>query len=95
MAKTKMGRRNKAYAYLLQTICGGMGYCGSVVDGARRHVDDFISAEGPVTADQFVDWVFQAEGIEPLLGERSHKRAIREAFIKHMGSDVVDASKLK
>ncbi len=89
-----MARRNKAYTHLLQTVCVDLGYCGSVVDGKPRHVDDFIPANEPVTADQFVDWVFKAEGIDPLLGERSYKRAIREAFIKHMGADVVDAGKL-
>lgn len=86
---------NFAYVRLLNKICVGSGYCGSEVDGRLRHVDDFIPAEGPVSADQFATWVFLAEGLDPLLADISHRRAIRRAFIELMGTDVVDASLLK
>jgi hypothetical protein len=55
---TSSAYNNFAYNRLLNTICVDFGYCGSEVDGRLRHVDDFIPAEGPVTADQFATWVF-------------------------------------
>ena len=81
-----------AYVRLMEHVCGGMGYCGSVVDGEPRHVDDYIPASGLVTADQFVEWLFQAEGLDHL--GSSHADEIRNAFVTIMGSDVVDAPRL-
>jgi hypothetical protein len=77
----------------MDEICGGMGYCGSVVDGEPRHVDMFIPESGSVTADQFVEWVFLAEGLDQV--GSSHADQMRKAFIKFMGSDVVDAGMLQ
>ncbi|WP_145609444.1 hypothetical protein [Nitrospirillum amazonense] len=83
---------------LIHEVCVGRGWCGSVVDNQPRHVSMFIPESGPVTADQFVDWLFLAEGID-LLEDVSkwqpHKDALRDIFIRHMGADVVDAHKLK
>jgi hypothetical protein len=87
--------KHSAYGRLLNTICVGYGYCGSEIDGRLRHVDDFIPAEGPVSADQFATWVFLAEGLDPLLADISHRRAIRRAFIEFMDTNVVDATLLK
>lgn len=86
---------NPAYARLLNRICVGFGYCGSEVDGGLRHVDDFIPAAGPVSADQFARWVFLADGLDPVLADLSHRRAIRQVFIEAMGTDLVDATLLK
>ena len=77
----------------MEEICGGMGYCGSVVDGEPRHVDMYVPETGLVTADQFVEWVFLAEGLNPV--GSSHADQMRRAFIKHLGSDVVDAETLQ
>jgi len=85
--------RSSAYDRLLQQVCIGLGYCGSVIDGEPSHVDMFIPEEGPVTADEFVEWVFRAEGLEAAGGE--HSRQIREAFVQHMGGEVVEARLLK
>jgi hypothetical protein len=93
--ETRSAYNYSAYNRLLNTICVGFGYCGSEVDGRSRHVDDFIPAEGPVSADQFATWVFLAEGLDPLLADISHRRAIQRAFIEAMGTDVVDATVLK
>ena len=81
-----------AYARLMEYVCGGMGYCGSVVDGEPRHVDDYIPANGLVSADQFVEWLFLAEGLDHR--GSSHADEIRKAFVTIMGSDVVDAPML-
>ena len=70
-----------------------MGYCGSVVDSEPRHVDMYIPDSGPVSADQFVEWVFLAEGLDAF--GSSHADGMRKVFIKHMGSEVVDAQMLK
>lgn len=82
------------YDALMHEVCVGYGYCGCMKDGKSIHVDDFIPSEGPVTADQFVEWVFLADNRNPNLGPEAHKRAIRAAFVKHMGEDVVDAKLL-
>jgi hypothetical protein len=77
----------------MHEVCVGLGFCGSVINDEPRHVDDFIPASGPVTADQFVDWLFQAEGKNPTMFEQ-HRRAIKAAFVRHMGSSTVDAKHL-
>jgi hypothetical protein len=72
-----------------------MGYCGCIKNGKPLHVDDFIPSSGLVTADQFVEWVILADDLNPNLADKSHKRAIKHAFIEHMSGDVVDAGKLR
>jgi len=86
------------YNALMHEVCVGLGWCGSVVDGRPSHVDDFIPRSGSVHADQFVEWLFRAEGIDPAAEPalwRKHKDGLRQAFVRHMGNDVVDASLLK
>jgi len=58
-------KSKSAYNALLNEICVGLGFCGSIVDGEPQHVDKFIPDQGTVSADEFVDWVFMAEGWEP------------------------------
>ena len=77
----------------MEEVCVGMGYCGSVVDGEPRHLDMYIPESGPVTADDFVNWLFLAEGLDPI--GSAHADNIRKAFIEHMGGEVVDARELK
>jgi hypothetical protein len=84
-----LSSESKNFDRLLREICVGLGYCGSVVNGQALHVSDFIPQDGPVSADEFVWWVMRAEGFEP--GESPHERQIRDAFIRHMGGEVVDA----
>ena len=86
------------YNALQHDVCVGRGWCGGVVDGKPSHVDYLIPDSGPVTADQFVEWLFIAEGLDPHAQPdkwETHKVGLREAFIQHMGADVVDASALK
>ncbi len=86
------------YNALMHEVCVGQGWCGGIVNDEPSHVDHFIPESGPVTPDQFVDWLFEADGMDPYadLGKwQKHKDALRDAFIRHMGSDVVDASRLK
>ena len=78
---------------LMHVICGEMGYCGSVIEDEPRHVGMYIPENGPVTADQFAEWVLMAEGLDPV--GSSHANQIRKAFITCMGSDVVDAEMLQ
>jgi hypothetical protein len=84
-----------SFTHLLNRICTGFGYCGSVIDGAPVHVTDFIPAQGQVSAEQFADWVFQAEGMAEALVPSHHRKAIIAAFISYMGASVVDASLLR
>jgi hypothetical protein len=83
------------YEALLNELCAGMGWCGSVVDGAQQQVDRLIPAKGDVTATQFADWLFEAEGANPALVPKAQRRAVMAAFVRHLGSDVVDAGDLR
>ena len=80
------------YNALCDYICVELGFCGSVKDGKSRHGSQLVPAVGMVTADQFVGWVFQAEGMEPI---SEHQEALRAAFVKFMGSATVDARRLR
>ena len=57
-----MSTRMNAYEELLEEICVGKGFCGSSLDGQPTQVDFHIPKSGIVTAEQFVDWIFEAEG---------------------------------
>jgi len=86
------------YDALMHEVCVGQGWCGGIVNDEPSHVDNFIPDSGPVTADQFVDWLFEAEGLDPyaeLDKWQKHKDVLRNAFTRHMGGDVVEASALK
>ena len=83
------------YDALLHDVCVRLGFCGSVVNGEPLHVDRFVPTLGRVSADQFVEWVFRAEGMDPQDAvAMKHAHSLREAFVRHMGSDVVDARAL-
>lgn len=86
------------YKALMHEVCVGHGWCGGLVNGQPSHVDFFIPDTGLVTADQFVNWIFLADGMDPTAERekwQKHKDGLRDAFIRHMGGDVVDASSLK
>ena len=90
--------RKSAYDNLLHEICVGLGWCGSVDDSGSRHVDDYIPDTGPVTAEQFANWVLAAEGEDQVVDPEKWQTAkdrLRDAFIRHMGGSVVDAGRLK
>jgi len=83
----------------MKEVCVGHGWCGGVVNGKPCHVDHFIPDVGTVTADQFVEWLFAADGYDPELEPadrvQNHRTRLRALFIQHMGSESVDASALK
>ena len=83
---------------LMDEVCVGLGFCGEVVDGKPLHVTDFIPDEGRVSADQFVEWVFRAEGFDPVADYelcQKHKDAIRSAFVTHMAGETANAQALR
>ena len=87
-----------SYDALMREVCVGLGWCGGIVNGVPLHVDDFIPEDGLVTVNQFVDWLLQADGMDPDAEPekwRTSKDDLRAAFIRHMGSDVADARDLK
>jgi hypothetical protein len=90
---------NSPFDKLMHFVCVEWGYCGSVkANGTPLHVTMFIPDEGPVTADQFVEWVFLADNMNPNVEPerwQRHKEAIRVAFVEHMGGDVADAKDLR
>lgn len=81
------------YEKLMQDICVGLGFCGGWVNGQASHVDNFIPASGPVTAAQFAKWVIEAEGMDSECSTYQH--ALESAFVRHMGSTIVDAGALR
>jgi hypothetical protein len=81
------------YDALLHEVCVRLGYCGCIKDGKPLHVDDFIPERGLVTADQFAEWVVLADNMTP--STNPHLKHIREAFVRHMGAEFVDASLLR
>ena len=86
------------YSGLMHYVCVGHGYCGGVVDGKPSHVDHYIPDNGPISAEQFAEWVMLADGVGPddcSSFRKQHKSNIVQAFIRIMGSETVDASELK
>ena len=75
---------------LLYDICVRMGYCG----GPGR-VTDYVPEHGRVSAQQFVDWIFLADGMSPTEENFNHRPILEALFIKHMGADIVDARILR
>jgi len=91
-------KQRSGYDALMHEVCVEHGWCSGIVDGHPSHVDDLIPEQGPVTADQFVDWLFMADGMDPDAEPskwREHKQGLRDSFIRHMGHYTVDASLLK
>lgn len=86
------------YDALMHEVCVGLGFCGCIKHDQPLHVDLFIPSHGVVTADQFVEWVFLADDMNPNTEREQwqlHKEAIRTAFVRHMGSEVVDVMQLQ
>jgi hypothetical protein len=83
---------------LMDDVCVRWGFCGSMKHREHLHVTLIIPPDGPVTADQFVEWVFLAENMNPnndLERWQKHKDNIRAAFVRHMGAEMVDARRLR
>ena len=94
-----IGVSDAAYEKLQHDLCVGMGFCGGLVGNRPVHVDDFIPETGEVTVEQFLGWLFRAEGdgyppdFEPK--SSSFYDELKSIFVKHMGSVIVDAARLK
>ncbi|WP_150124948.1 hypothetical protein [Tsuneonella mangrovi] len=88
-----------AYNRLMHELCAVRGWCGGIVDREPSHVDDFIPDSGEVTANEFIDWLFKAEGYEPSHEPPERVAAFRTEFfalfVQVMGAAQVDATQLK
>jgi hypothetical protein len=83
---------------LIEEICVKWGYCGCFKLDTSIHVALFIPSHGPVNVDQFVDWVLLADDVNPNVASVNSvkiREGIHSAFIRHMGSETVDATQLK
>ena len=93
-----MGRPN-AFDGMMHEFCVKLGWCGCVKDGKPVHVSDFIPEAGPVSADEFARWLIMADGFDldrlsdPELGRWMTQ--LKAMFVKHMGSDVIEAGNLR
>jgi hypothetical protein len=86
------------YDALMHEICVGLGFCGCIKGGRPLHIDRFIPSKGPVTADQFVEWVFLADDMNPNAEPKRWsdlKEKVKLAFVRYMGSEIVDAELLR
>ena len=84
------------YDALMEQVCVGFGLCGCIKNGRPLHVRHFIPSAGPVSADQFAEWVFLADNINPNLDKwQKLKGRVRQAFVHQMGSETVDATLLR
>jgi hypothetical protein len=87
-----MGRPN-TFDGMLHEFCAGLGFCGGDKNGKRLHVTDLIPEAGPVSADDLAKWLILADGLDP--DQEDHWiPKLKAVFVKHMGTDVVDASRL-
>lgn len=93
-----MSEPKTGYDALMDEVCVGMGFCGNIVDGSHLHVDMFIPNEGTVSADQFIHWLFRAEGVKPCDEPEQwakYGEALKAGFIRHMGAEAVAAEALR
>ena len=82
----------------MHEACVVWGFCGCIKEGKPLHVDFLIPPQGSVTADQFVEWLFLADNLNPnseAARWKRQKEALRAAFVKHMGAETVDARLLR
>lgn len=80
---------------LLHEPCVTYGYCGCVKFDKPLDVDDFIPPSGPVHADQFVEWVFLADDVNPNSSEPhivEMKAKFRELVVYHLGGETFEAA---
>lgn len=87
-----------AFDALMHEVCVQKGWCGSLVKGEPRHVTDFLPENGDVTADQFVGWLFAADGVDMSHDPakwQAHYDGLRQAFVRHMGGDRVEVRHLR
>ena len=87
--------KNTSFDRLLQEVCVTWGYCGCIKNDHTLHVTSLVPSDGPVTADQFVEWVCLADDVNPNTVSRSIKNGLREAFVTCMGAETVDARSLR
>lgn len=86
------------YDALMHEICVGLGFCGCIKNGRPLHIDRFIPSRGPVTAEQFVEWVFLADDMNPNVEPKRWsdlKEKVKLAFVRFMGGEIVDAELLQ
>ena len=89
-----MGRPNKFDGMIYELIVGLAWDCRCFKNGEPVDIRDFIPETGPVSAGQFARWVIMAEGRDPHQYRRQIPR-LKAVFVKHMGADVVDASRVR
>jgi len=87
--------RPNTFDGMMYEYCVRRGWCGSVKDGKPLHVSDFIPDTGPVFAHEFVGWLILAEGFDTNYLSMSEIKSLIAVFVKHMGAEVLDASKLR
>lgn len=80
----------------MHTACVTWGFCGCMKHGEPLHVTTLIPPNGPVRASQFVEWLILADNLNPNLSDYDRqKAALTEAFVTHMGGEIVDAALLR
>jgi hypothetical protein len=83
--------RSNRFNGMMHEYCVGLGFCGGMMDEKPTHVTDFIPETGQVSAQQFVHGLLNAEGLDG----HSDDWGLKAVFIRHMGTDFVDAIELR
>ncbi len=89
---------NTDFDAVMDAVCLGCGFCGSLQDDKPVHVTDYIPQSGPVSAEQFVEWLFLADNMREAYSApkwRDIRLRLQAMFVEHMGAEVVDASRLR
>lgn len=87
-----MAKPNK-FNGMLREYCVDFGFCGSIKNEKAIHVTDLIPKTGIISAEDFVEWLCDAE----IMGEHDrvkYRDKLKTIFIKHMGGSEVDAKQL-
>lgn len=84
------------YDKLLNHVCVELGFCGSVANDQPLHVDQFLPDTGTLTAEDFADALFKAEGLDPEGSTaRKFRSEVRDAFVRHIGVPAIDVGLLR
>jgi hypothetical protein len=85
---------------MMYEFCVRLGWCGSTIkDGEPVLLTDFIPDTGSVTAEQLVEWLMLADGVDfNKVGSswlKRWRRELKAVFVKHLGAEVADAVQLR
>ncbi len=92
-----LNRYAKRYDGLIEEMCLGLGFCGSIFNRRSWHVDDLIPKKGVLTAKRFAQLVLEAERMQSSLQSSDYKKygpSLENAFERHFRKRVIHLQEL-